>query len=551
MIDTAYLPRERRALGIAFIVLAVCLGIFLRGYQMSTQILMDDEWHAIRKLLASDYADIVTHFGFADYCIPMTLYFKYLTLHGGLTEWGMRWPMLLCGMALVGVAPWLVRRQAGLATLAMWSGLLAISPMMSYHTRVTRPYSITTLLVFVALIAFYRWWTAENYRTRWAVVYVVCTFFAGWLHLIALPFALMPFVFFGVASVWTFVVRRSDFDARKFGWLMLIGIVTSVALTAALVPPFMGDWISLQGKSGTGLLTVESVYHTILVCFGIASPFLLCVIALLCIAGVVSWWRRERLFVAYILATCLVGAMAIAATRPAWSQNAVTYGRYLQPAVPFLLMFVAEGFAWLVASLAMPARLSLAGVATAVLFIAGPMPEYLYNPDQFMADPYFQLDYDAANNPLRTGYPTTAPPHDFYRRLAAQPPRSLTLVEAPWSIYSYYNGNKFYQPEHRQLIRAGFIAPVCGVPGYGEYGEDAGIRLRHYVHLTALTRGEQNGDFFVLHRKAWPKPHEDWPDVDACLPTIEAKLGAPIVDDGDIVVFALSDKARALAPALR
>ncbi len=73
--------------------------------------------------------------------------------------------------------------------------------MMIYHSRVVRPYAITTLLVFVALIALYRWWTQTTQRRRWAVIYVACAAAAGWLHLITLPFLLLPFVYFGVAAL--------------------------------------------------------------------------------------------------------------------------------------------------------------------------------------------------------------------------------------------------------------------------------------------------------------------------------------------------------------
>jgi len=60
-------------------------GIYLRATQLSTQILLDDEWHAIHKLLHSDVKGIVTSFGVADYSIPLTLYYRFLALHGGLT----------------------------------------------------------------------------------------------------------------------------------------------------------------------------------------------------------------------------------------------------------------------------------------------------------------------------------------------------------------------------------------------------------------------------------------------------------------------------------
>ena len=49
-------------------------------------------------------------------------------------------------------------------------------------------------------------------------------------------------------------------------------------------------------------------------------------------------------------------------------------------------------------------------------------------------------------------------------------------------------------------------------------------------------------DYLVMHLKAWKTPPDaevEWPDVAACLPAIQAKLGAPIYRDEQIVVFDL------------
>src|SRR5512138_2104278 len=57
---------------------AFLAGTALRVWQLDIQILIDDEWHAIHKLLHSSPLDIATHLGYADYSIPLTLYFQQL-----------------------------------------------------------------------------------------------------------------------------------------------------------------------------------------------------------------------------------------------------------------------------------------------------------------------------------------------------------------------------------------------------------------------------------------------------------------------------------------
>ncbi|HET8832182.1 MAG TPA: hypothetical protein VFN86_08915, partial [Casimicrobiaceae bacterium] len=65
--------RQRTGASVSTVALAVLAaasitaGVYLRATQLSTQILLDDEWHAIHKLLHSDVKGIVTSFGVADY----------------------------------------------------------------------------------------------------------------------------------------------------------------------------------------------------------------------------------------------------------------------------------------------------------------------------------------------------------------------------------------------------------------------------------------------------------------------------------------------------
>ena len=63
------------------------------------------------------------------------------------------------------------------------------------------------------------------------------------------------------------------------------------------------------------------------------------------------------------------------------------------------------------------------------------------------------------------------------------------------------------------------------------------------MHLTDILAGKNAGaDYLVMHRKAWKTPPDadvEWPDVDACLPAIVAKLGSPTYRDESIVVFDL------------
>jgi hypothetical protein len=182
-------------------------------------------------------------------------------------------------------------------------------------------------------------------------------------------------------------------------------------------------------------------------------------------------------------------------------------------------------------------------VLAALLWWAGPMPSYLYYPNQFMGHLRFQYDYDPAHNPYVQLVPRDPVP-EFYRQLAQRPPASVTLIEAPWRLESNFNPHPWYQEIHRQKVKIGLVTPVCGLRSYGEYPATVrALRLHEFAHLSSVLAGKSYGaDYLVMHLVPWKTPPDaslEWPDVAGCLPAIEAKLGAPIYRDAQIVVFDL------------
>jgi hypothetical protein len=455
----------------------------------------------------------------------------------------LRLPMLLAGIGLIVLAPLLLRRQFAPATQAIWMLLLALSPFMIYHSRTARPYALTTLLAFVAVIAFREWWLRDAARMRWAVLYVACAFLSGWLHLITLPFTLLPFIFCGIAAL----LRR---DWRAIGRMILLGIAIAIPLALALLPALRNDWGALSAKAGSDSLTLDTLYRGFLLGIGSANPFAAAAMAVLTIAGIAVCWRRERGFVAYIGVIVLGAGAAIALSHPAWVQHPGTYARYMQPVIPFLLLFAAQGFAALLARLGDGLQAATVTIAGALLFVAGPIPGYSYNPNQFMGHPYFQFDYDAAHNPYHTQLPD-GPVSPFYRRLSGQAPRSLVLIEAPWSLETNHDPLPLYQRVHHQYVRIGLTSPLCGVRDYGDYApQDRGMQLSQFVHLDTLLHGDNAGaDLLVMHLHAWPPtlpPAPQWPDLAGCLPQLEQRFGAPAYRDDEVEVFALTPAGRAV-----
>ena len=532
-------PRLLPALGVVAACCWLIAGIWLRYYQLRSQVLVEDEWHALHKILRSGYLGIFESFGRSDHSIPLALYDRWMMQHGGLTEWVMRMPMLASGIALLIVAPLLVRRDADRATRALWVGLLAVSPLLVYFSRTARPYAITVLAVLVAVIALRRWW--RDGGAGWEAAYVIGAWVAAWLHPVTLGLTLLALGWYGVIAIRSALER----DWQPLLRLAALAIALSALLAASLGPPLYHDWDALAAKTGEHAMTLDSVYRTGLMLAGSGSPYVLIAVAALTAYGVATLWRRNREEVGFF-AVMIVGYwLLLAASGATWIEHPLVQARYLLIVLPFLLFATATGAIALASTARQPALLPAVIVALPLALLAlGPLPRSFYYPNQFVGHARFQYDYDEANNPYVTQAPKQAYP-PFYDRLAGLPPASVTLIEAPWNLESQFNPLPFYQQRHRQKIKVGMVNGVCGERSFGEYPQaEQGLRMRNMVHLSALLQGKRYGaDYLVIHKIPWTivpgvRPTQ-WPDVERCLPAIAARLGAPIIDDDRIAVFDL------------
>jgi len=517
----------------ALLLVAIGVAAAFRTYALGSQIVIDDEWHALHKVMRSGLIGILTHLDYADFSIPVALYYSALESTVGITEWGMRAPMVIAGIALVALAPWLTRAWTSRGVGVAWAVLLAISPMLVYLSRTARPYAITALTSTVAIVAFERWWRADAHRPRWAATYVVATVLGGWLHMLALAFTLTPFLYFGV---------RALGDRAALIRLIRLGLVTAALLAVVLLPPLVNDWHMFAAKAGQDSVTAETLERTALMIAGTGHAVVGIAFIAFAVLGWMRWWKRDRELAGYALTLVVVGSAAIAIARPNWVQYALVYARYLVPVVPLLLLLAAEGLVGVMAVRSDALRACAVAAIGVALVASGPLPVQWYAPNQFTSHQRFQFDYDDAHSPYVTQRVQGVPP--FYRELARAPAGSLTVAVAPWRLESHLNPHVWYQAVHRQNVRIGMLTPLCGKRDFGEYAEgEHGLRLANVAHVEALLRGQARGaDFLVVHLRPWSTPPGQdvpWPDLAQCLPDIESALGAPIYRDDEIVAFAL------------
>ncbi len=525
--------------------LALAAGAAIRLDQLGAQVLADDEWHALRALHFHGYRWIFTNLGVSDHSIPLTLAYRALADTVGLSEWGMRLPVVVAGIAVVAAGPLLARRFVGAPTAVAFAWLLAIAPVLVYFSRYARPYSIALLCAVVAPLAARRFW-ASGGRGAWLGL-LAAGVLGPWFHLTVLPAVLAPLGVLGILAL----AKRGPPRGRA---LLVLAACVALGLAALLGPPLLSNPEGLGGKSGRGAVSAETWLPALRLFGGTAQLAALVALGIAALVGAVLLARRDALTAALVGASVVAQAAGLAVANPYALEYPMPLVRYALPILPWVLLAVACTLGRLDRIAAR--RGTPAGVVTLVavgaLVTVGPLPSIHFRPNAFTNHNLYQHQYDdearaSYGDYLRRGKPWP----EFYAELEALPPGSVTIVEAPW----YYPWIRVFfnlaQERHRQHVLIGFVGrPAEPIAGDELPLEDPRYAFRNFVDVRDVDGLIARGvDFVVLHRrlKGEMRTSQDLARIQPARTRIDeyrARFGAPHFEDADVVVFDLTAARR-------
>jgi hypothetical protein len=532
-------------------VAVVAAGAWVRLDQFTTQVLIDDEWHAVHQVLAHGPLEMLRDFGYADYSIPLGILDWFEARLFGLSETAMRWPMLLCGLALLALFPLYVAPRLSRATALVFAALLAMSPLLVVYSRIARPYGITLLLGWGAHAAYQRFHHRGRFAATAGVAYAIAASLAIWLHPIAAPFVLAPLLWGLYAHVadsqrtWREPMRR---------WLV-IASGTAIVAAVLVLPPLLAHPQSLTAKALADrptLATIEGVWFAWL-----GTPSLAAVILCIAFAGVGarSVWRQLPVARTGVLGLALTFA-AVLATGPMYVYNPLTLARYLLPFLPLLLLATAEGAVLIARRVAVPRtriRMALAAGTALLPCVAlawqSPLLAMLRHPNTQTLQAMFHFDFRPAANPYLPRVAAT-PLSPYWATLARNPPGSLRIAAAPFYFESYNWDAPRWERLSRQTVLPGYLTGLCVERRPGEVPDTPRFRFRNAVHLgNPAELVEKRIDYVV-----WQKPYvltgagrEEaiGTDTARCETVLRARLGRPVYEDSLIIVFAAAAQDRA------
>jgi len=252
------------------------------------------------------------------------------------------------------------------------------------------------------------------------------------------------------------------------------------------------------------------------------------------------------------LAMTLIAAVAM---RPQFIEHGATLGRYLLPAIPLLLLFVAAGASILARRWTAPggiirAAATIASVIVPALALAAtsPLPTWLQAPNSHRLALHFHFDFRARSDPAPT-YHEGIPFSAFWRELAKTPPGTLTIAAAPFHFESYDWDAHRWERASGQRVIPGFLSGLCIDLRFGEVPRGPAFRLANAVHLADRTALARAGIDYVVWQKPYRHPLQPeraatGADTAHCEPVLRATFATAYEDDA-LIAFRVAPPARA------
>lgn len=542
-------PAHETGLTLGLLTLAVVCGAVLRLDQFSTQLLIDDEWHAVHKLLAVGGAkEIFLSFGYADHSVPLTLLYWLQSSWFGLSEVGMRWPMMACGLLTLVFFPAHVMRVLGRREAVVFAWLLALSPMLVNYSRTARPYAMTLLLSYLAYWAFHEYLRRPK-GTIYGVISGVCMVLASWLHPIIVFFLVAPFVVEGIEALRAAPLERW----LRIRRLLVLGLPVAGGILALLLPTLLSDPAAVARKMGTHGIELDTFVGAWHLWTGASSPAVAMLFLVLAALGWKRLWSLGQPVHAAVLGLVLTLGV-IFLTKPDWVQLPIVLARYLLPFVPLLLLLVAVGSVALVAGMQRRLPRVGGGLAGAMLVIPvlaqaaqSPLLQVLRYPNNETLHSYFQFDYRPGRN-LFAQWMEAIPLSPIWADLSASPRGTLRIAVAPWQFESYHWDGPRWEKTSGQHVIPGLLSGLCVDSRLGEYPRDSRVALKNVVFLSDPDALRAKGIGLIVFQKPFEQTIAGIRDIVGrdlahCQIALEKRYGRPVYEDAAVLVYAPSGSA--------
>lgn len=561
----------------AFFMLTVVVGVFLRLYLISDQVLMDDEWHALNFSINHSLWYLLTHFSYAGgNIIPLNAYVRLLLISAGWSEFMLILPSLVAGIAGLFLFPLVLKRIFSDRVAIFFGILFAFSPLIIFYNRVCRPYSIYTFLGFLGIWIAYEW--ALTGKKRFGVLFALMGVLCVYFHFVGVIFVFVPlgcvFIVKMMSKYPSLMIIREQI-IPDFKELITIGCIIltclTVLLTAAIIQRIPAPNLS------PAQFTLQSVFGFAQILSGTSNFFLNLLFYALLIIGQIRLFRKSFLLgFTFISVFAAYGVVSIV-VKSNFAHVPLVLARYAIPAFPmgYVLAGLGMDSLWKAAAL-IPVNqkytnilfYGVAGCFLAGLFWTGPLRQTYAAPNNFTNHSAFQESYA----PIDWAHPkisemiqrpyvinkNTMP--DFYKTLAGQP-EVQKIIEHPMLLSNHFNLFYYYQRLHGKQVAVGYTrvikdsqdSPFGGVLGdmimdqvLSQVKDPGQLKFKNMVDMLDMAAVKNSGaDLVIFHKNPFfemfkPETGNDGSEIQlvSTVSAVYRKIfGAPVFEDRHLVVF--------------
>ena len=444
------------------IVCIIIIGVFLRLYQLDKQIIGDDEWHAIYISASKSFKYIISHFHFADNCIPLTIFYWMSLKTIGLNELVLRSLQLITGIGALILFPMIIKSVFNKKVVIIFVSLLAISPLLIYFSRYARPYIIVTFFSFISIFSFYFW--IKQRKLHYAVVYVGTGILAPYFSLSSLASVAAPllYVLFCVITAKTFCGRYYQVNFPPLRQLLIVGAALVSGISLWLFPT-INSIHSVTSKISLGSTNFNAIMSFFCLFAG-SGNFTISLLMFLCLCyGFYLMFKQDKFLFGYFSVIITLQILSILIVRPHGLQDAIVIARYSIPCLPLWLLLIAvtlNHFSARVNSYLEMKKVRGSNYFSVIIplsfllliFLQGPIIYIYKNPNNFTNHNDYQYDYQHHSYQINQKKLDLFP--EFYLELKRDK-RDLTIIETPYLMFWPGNNFHIYQRYHGKNVLIG------------------------------------------------------------------------------------------------
>ena len=569
----------------SFLGLIFLLGVVLRIYLISDQVLLDDEWHPIIASIRYPFSFLLSHFTFDSRFIPINLYCSFLFKTIGLSEIMLRLPSLICGIMSLALFPLLIKKIFCNRVAIIFAFLFAVSPFLVFYSRYFRPYSMVVFFSFYSVLSLYLW--LRDGKRVYSIIYIALGNLASYFHVLSLVSVLAPL---GGVLLAKYIGLISGSNKSKlkivpnFFSLWTVFLTTVFLILFLNLPPYLLS--SLAPFLREGRISLDTLYGFVNILSGTSNKFMIIIFSGLLVSGGILLSRKKPLLFLIFSSIIITQFLVLIIILPGGINVPVVFSRYMIPIFPVCFVLMALGVHHLLEyfqSFELIKNLHYgsfllnltASLFLLSLFYTGPLLRIYTYPNNFTNHSAFQESYKLLD--WKRSYRSNFSPlqmkksdiPDFYKRFLNNSD-DISLLEYPMLLGDHFNLYYYYQHFHKKKILVGYFSQLklstrAGMeikePLWGVYlpvdsilnqVPDTGkLLFGNMIDMPDFKGIEKRGvSYIILHKNLLDEMFPGFSKVkDYIYPPVlflnkiyGEYWGPPVYEDKDVIVFKIKKK---------